>query len=119
MFLALIVAAGITAQQKPPSDRMQAAIKRSFAKTMKDPDSVIYRWPAWRRDRDSTVYCFWANAKNSYGGYTGYKLYALMLSVVDDELRDVTLVGQDETDDPLLAAKFCANFGYDISGPPA
>lgn len=116
--LALGAPSSASASDVEPSETIKSAIQQKFSRTLRDPDSVLYRWPLWRRERDKAVYCFWANAKNGYGAYTGYKLYGLLLSISEGTLLDVTLVGEGQSEAPTLAYEFCSNFGYDISGPP-
>ena len=46
---------------------------------LKDPDSAKIREDGVKREGGEWVYWFSINAKNSYGGYTGYKNYGVIL----------------------------------------
>lgn len=91
--------------------RVEAEVKRK----LKDGESARFLWPKWTRD--DTIYCGWVNAKNSYGGYTGYKLfYAQLTKSAEGSISNVLLLFDD--DNPGIVESSCANFGYDISEPP-
>jgi hypothetical protein len=60
---------------RPAAINAKAAIakaKNAIAWTMKDPESVRWR-RAWVASNGNV--CIEVNAKNSYGGYTGYTVY--------------------------------------------
>jgi hypothetical protein len=73
---------------KFPNDYEQI-VKSHYARRLKDPESVIYKgitYPSTfflgsRFDGDTYGYltCATLNAKNSYGGYIGYKTDALII----------------------------------------
>ncbi len=42
--------------------------------SLNDPDSGRFRWP---KNRDVTPICAQVNAKNLYGGYTGFKFFII------------------------------------------
>ncbi|MBU2122964.1 MAG: hypothetical protein KJ999_21320 [Gammaproteobacteria bacterium] len=50
------------------------AAKRSITSDFKDPDSVLYR-DVFISNRTTPTLCGEINAKNSYGGYIGYKRF--------------------------------------------
>lgn len=60
------------------------AAKRSITHDFKDPDSVLYR-DVFISNRTTPTLCGEINAKNSYGGYVGYKrfFYNRVVSGVD------------------------------------
>ena len=65
------------AQTRPISKVEHALITDSYGRVLKDAASAQYRMqpiPLADNQKDgTTIYCFEVNAKNSYGGYAGYK----------------------------------------------
>jgi hypothetical protein len=55
----------------------QKLISDAFGKQLKDPGSAQYKWPALpksdKNKQQRLGYCFEVNAKNSFGGYVGFK----------------------------------------------
>lgn len=68
--------------------QLKADITAKIKATLKDGDSARYIWPTpWPNDG---VICGKVNAKNSYGGYTGFKRFvavkdAIGLSILLEE----------------------------------
>lgn len=76
-------------------DNYEEIVKEYFSTILKDPYSAVYRFgdvaPGWGKNSslhgaltDSNIHCGWmvfvgVNAKNSYGGYAGEKMYRLLL----------------------------------------
>lgn len=69
--------------------------KRSIAEQvkdlLKDPDSAKFKWMRLYGLSGVETYCGMVNAKNSYGGYTGYSIFSTILvkgqaksSILDD-----------------------------------
>ncbi|MBA5234749.1 hypothetical protein H2Y56_21960 [Pectobacterium aroidearum] len=79
--------------QQLPSD-YQEKIKQYFESRLKDPDSAKYRFSEPRKAFTEATRHFAyvvpvaVNAKNSYGGYTGFKMY--YLSYYGSDFKDVT-----------------------------
>jgi hypothetical protein len=61
----------------------KTALTHSLSKTLKDPDSAKFDWGPVKyvQGSASTEYCGIVNAKNSYGGYTGYQMYHAIISL--------------------------------------
>ena len=82
---------------------------------LKDPDSAQFRWVRLSADVDtnaphvSASYCGLVNAKNSYGGYVGYRPYSATLFWMKGELIEpMIILSQDEG----VAHAICRKFGY-------
>ncbi len=69
--------AQVTQPQPAPQNWKQQIINRGFSE-LKDPDSAQYRWASDPYLKESglgmTYHAdYFLNAKNAFGGYTGYK----------------------------------------------
>jgi hypothetical protein len=55
----------------------KTALAHALSRSLKDPDSAKFQWGPVKyvQNSSSTEYCGILNAKNSYGGYTGYQMY--------------------------------------------
>lgn len=84
----------------------KASIQSQMDGVLRDPRSATYRWP---RARDG-IYCFWVNAKNGFGGYTGFKPAAVLLTREPGKPVNVILIPSDEE----AIAKTCSDNGYSM-----
>lgn len=92
-----------------PQDEKKAAQKliaqaskearKKIASGFKDPDSVKFK--DLRITKDGTVVCGMVNAKNSYGGYTGFEMFYSMWV-----LEHAAIVTRDNLS---LYESFCAD----------
>jgi hypothetical protein len=114
--------------EKPPSQTPtdvrqltvaeKAALGKSLAKVLKDPDSAQFRWMpvASQKTIATAVYCGWSNGKNSYGGYTAFKpFYASITRNVKGEFYtgEITRIRDDsEKCDNEPTITFCRMAGY-------
>lgn len=58
----------------------KATIARVIKQGLKDPDSAKFRWVPYRYpEKGAGSYCGYVNAKNSYGGYTGFEQFHVLL----------------------------------------
>jgi hypothetical protein len=64
------------------SDKEKAALTVALSQTLKDPESARFKWLplADYAGTNPVGYCGWVNAKNSYGGYTGFKRFFAMIN---------------------------------------
>lgn len=79
----VLVAAGVmltgecAAQSRDLTATEKKVIATAYGRLLKDPHSAQYQWPQIpvkpQTQNAQTAYCFQVNAKNSYGGYTGFK----------------------------------------------
>lgn len=84
----------------------KTAIQSQMADALRDPGSATYRWP---RARDG-IYCFWVNAKNGFGGYTGFKPAAVLMTREPGKPVTAILLPSDEE----AIAKTCRDNGYSM-----
>lgn len=82
LLLACLLLAGYAGAQDTSVSIEDA--KARVAMKMKDPESA--RFAGVTRDPKGNTVCGWVNAKNSYGGYVGYKPFFVMGRFV--EIRD-------------------------------
>ena len=85
-------------KQRGLSKNEKAVIMASVKSVLKDPDSAKFKWMKLHGSGSSEIYCGLVNAKNSYGGYTGYSIFSVTLgkgkakylSLNNEENGDVT-----------------------------
>jgi hypothetical protein len=88
-----------------------AAIRAAVGERMKDPDSAKIRNVVAKRDGSSSwVFCGEVNAKNSYGGYVGFRKFLGMLLVRANTAPIAVLVGVDGGNETAVA-QICASKG--------
>lgn len=109
------------AQTRPISSGERALITSSYGYQLKDAASAQYRMqpiPLADNQKDGrSVYCFEVNAKNSYGGYTGYK--TIIGKVTRSNGNVISFVYDGNSDDdsrslPGATANMCRAFGYSL-----
>jgi hypothetical protein len=60
-----------------------------LAQSLKDPASAQWRWALFPKNAEGTVtYCAEVNAKNSYGGYNGFKPFLAVLNVTKGKITE-------------------------------
>ncbi|AUC99371.1 hypothetical protein CWS35_04820 [Bradyrhizobium sp. SK17] len=76
-FLGAVSTGDCHAETRPLTDAEKKIIASTYGSDLKDPQSAQYQWPNLVVDPsvkgDEMGYCFRINAKNSYGGYTGFR----------------------------------------------
>jgi hypothetical protein len=119
----VLVGGGIChAQTRPITNGERSLITSSYGNLLKDAGSAQYRMqpiPLSNNQKDGkTVYCFEVNAKNSYGGYAGYKI--VIGKVVRSNGKIISFSYDGNSDDdarsiPGATADMCRAFGYSFS----
>lgn len=77
--IAIITLAGCGKERDPnaPPEMDEKALiaeaKMQIIATLKDPDSAQFRNVRWERKESLVILCGEVNAKNSFGGYVGFK----------------------------------------------
>lgn len=90
---------------RPITPSEQAAIRKEMDLHLRDGLSARYRFP---RRRHVDAYCFWVNAKNGFGAYSGWKLIeAVVLTLPKQPTSVIIMPGGDEA-----AEADCARYGY-------
>lgn len=95
---------------RPMSEAAKAAIIATIEPKMLDARSARFIWP---KQRDARLYCGFINAKNSYGGYAGYKPFAAIMS--GKETHFVLLDGSASRTITELFSEDCRKAGYSLS----
>lgn len=103
------------ARNRPISKDEHVLITDSYGRKLKDAASAQYRMqpiPLVDNQKDgTTIYCFEVNAKNSYGGYAGYK--AVLGRVARLKGKIVSFNADDDRGSiPGSTADMCRAFGY-------
>lgn len=82
--IALMVAPPALAKDRdigpePDYARAKQVVKAWVLQNLKDPDSAKFDWrgEGWNKTKKGWVICGRVNAKNSYGGYTGYQQFRM------------------------------------------
>jgi hypothetical protein len=83
-------------------------LAHSLTRTLKDPDSVKFEWMPliYIPGAFEIDYCGRLNAKNSAGGYTGFRIFHAILNLDD---KHQFSIGRIDSED---ATEQCARMGY-------
>lgn len=107
ILLSALLLMATPAAGRPVTPAEQAAVKEAMVEHLKDAESARWRWPRLKKPSGGS-YCVWVNAKNSYGGYTGFKpINMILVSLAGESPRVVYLPIPDD-----LAEQRCAREGY-------
>jgi hypothetical protein len=130
MIKSLVITSAITlvsgstcqAQSRPISDTERSLITSSYGHLLKDTGSAQYRMqPIPLTDNQKGgifVYCFEVNARNSYGGYTGYQIVIGKVTRLKGKIMSFSYDANSEDDArlvPGMTADTCRAFGYSFS----
>ncbi len=81
------------------SDAEKAALNKTLAKDMKDPNATQFHWMpvAYNSGSEKADYCAMVNGKNSYGGYTGFRPFrAIIIRNAKGEYDNGTIIRIEE-----------------------
>ncbi len=117
MILAILGAVAALFLASPPAIAREllahekAVIEQTIKDQLKDPDSARFKWADYRTG--STVYCAEVNAKNSYGGYTGFVPFAVfVVQTTDGKIRGAAPLSMGTGDpasvDTRVTLKMCS-----------
>ncbi|MEM9286768.1 MAG: hypothetical protein AAGA36_00370 [Pseudomonadota bacterium] len=124
--LSNVVAQATVDQSTPEKEKLSAqeieTIEEGVTKKLKDPYSAKFILPDIPQKAidagtaDMVPYCGLVNAKNSYGGYTGYKAFQgfLFLKTEDRELGFFMLTDEFSDIAHSVTVKMCRDQGYDL-----
>jgi hypothetical protein len=93
----------------------KAIIMSEVKRELKDPESARFKWPKLAKDIDmkspdvAINYCGLVNAKNSYGGYVGDKIFRITLGWEKGKMHPVMTT---IADDQEVAYMVCSELGY-------
>lgn len=109
-----MIALALLAAALSPAQR--AEIKAMVSPHLRDPDSAVYRWPM---PKPGHVYCGWVNAKNGYGGYNGFRQFAVIRPLGGFGKTEILFAWNPGDHDSSEALFACQKAGYDIDIPPS
>lgn len=113
LFLVLfaVLASAVSAQARPLTDDEKVVIADAVKRRLKDPESAQFKWPEYHEETNKN-YCGLVNAKNSYGGYTGFQVFHSIPIFKDGKMVGALVVGDLNTE---IDGRMCVADGYDPS----
>ena len=95
------------------ADKEKLVIQDSVKGQLKDPESAMFKLPQVNEDGKPNIYCGLVNAKNSYGGYTGYEPFVATLIRTDGEIKQSSAMLPEPTRYGIRAMiSMCKKYGY-------
>lgn len=86
------------------TDAQRKALEQAVRVTLKDPESARFgEVIAGTMSSGQTMACGWVNAKNSFGGYVGNKLYSIVINT-DGSFGPVVLDGPQTSGASVLCS---------------
>jgi hypothetical protein len=76
--LAVAQSADLTPEQRAAGEVSVQTAARYFARTLRDPSSAAFRNVFIRRRGERISICGEVNARNGYGGYTGFQAFMVL-----------------------------------------
>lgn len=113
MFLSLIVASqiAVAAEKRTLSVAEQTIIKNAIGAKLLDAESARYQLPPIVAK--SRVYCGKVNAKNSFGGYVGFRVFSVNLDKTSaDRIESIFYTKIETENDPAGVKRNCIIDGY-------
>lgn len=90
------------------------AVESVIRETMKDPDAAKFYHGDFPETDENILYCGLVNGKNSYGAYTGKKLFSVMVIKNDKgEYHAMDFTDGGATSQDIISAT-CSGAGYDM-----
>lgn len=87
-------------------------IREALRSTLKDPDSArLQKASVVTSGSEKGTFCAEVNAKNSYGGYTGYRAFTGLISPLKSGELVATVVQMDGEGE-LEIAGYCSRHGF-------
>lgn len=115
-FAGIVSIAPAYAQSRVITEGERKVVSNSYGQQLKDPSSVQYRWgvipPAENAKIGEIAYCFQANAKNSYGGYTGFRLIIGRVKRANGKIISFEYTAGLIDDLASVVATLCNQLGY-------
>lgn len=101
------------AKTRDATQKELALIKIAVAEHLKDPDSLKLKDVKLAPTEDGTGFtlCGEVNAKNSYGGYTGFSKFRGLYFSAGTDGKPVAMVLRIDSDEDSVAATLCQKEG--------
>ncbi|UNH30050.1 hypothetical protein [Moellerella wisconsensis] len=92
------------------------AVENAVRDEMKDPDAAKFYHGDFPKTKTNSLYCGMVNGKNSYGGYTGKKLFSVFIIEKDEGgvgalSMDRNMESGESLSQNVISAS-CAGAGY-------
>ncbi len=105
-------AVSIAASSSPLTPQEQAEVRRAVGLKLKDAESARYQLPTPIGTDKVIVFCGQVNAKNSYGGYSGFtQFFSLLERGPKPSASSVSIAGSDATS-AYVVKSLCETGGY-------
>jgi hypothetical protein len=91
---------------RPLTDDEMAQARELVSQQLKDPESARFRWNP--SVLDENIYCGFVNARNSFGGYVGYRVFFVNYFKTGVKARIAQTAFGRET-------SICRDEGYNVS----
>ncbi len=96
---------------------LKSSVSKAVRDKLKDPASAQFRWLP--HNPDEFGYCAFVNAKNSFGGYTGFVPFYALIPKEDDGTGFAFIAKIADADANSLDSKFvadqCAQRGFNLA----
>jgi hypothetical protein len=105
---------------RPLTAAEKKIVQTGLSSSLKDPDSIQIHWTPYRASEaadDAVDYCGTLNAKNSFGGYIGFKPFFANVMTKQNKIQTAVLIGTSDKDygrfieDPVIT--LCKQNGLD------
>lgn len=116
--LAALLACHAHVQARQLSEQEIKAVEATVREGLKDPYSADFKHGDFPETEKNSLYCGLVNAKNSYGAYTGYQLFSVMLAKnnAGEEKAISTDINfaDDKPLDQVVISASCSGAGYPV-----
>lgn len=115
---------GISGSAGELDDKEKQIISQAVRETLRDPLSALFKWPPYNSVDElhpagglrMGYYCGLVNAKNGFGGYTGYVPYYASLAWITGGsfTADIQMIATEDPDSIMSHAtlQMCSMHGY-------
>lgn len=90
------------------------AVKRDLAKSLKDPESARFGTIHASDTKDGKIVCGFVNAKNSFGGYTGEKLFMGNLAEANGSTSFLVAGAGGDENSQVAMQKICRSYDLPV-----
>ena len=101
----------------PLAETDKEVIRTEIRSMVKDPESARFQWiPHIGNKPDKTIVCGFVNARNGYGGYTGFQPFLARVVRLDGKTIAGAVIASTDARDYIKVRDACATHGIDITG---
>lgn len=115
----VVFATASTAMARPLTASERRALPAALAEGMRDPSSAQFRFTQVARTSvGGQVVCGVVNARNGFGGMTGFQPFIAIISGAEVSRPFIVAVGNPTTVAGQEAEKICRAYGLDPAAAP-